>query len=47
MVLPFVISEISTICTQEGPIMTSELIKETEELVLRTGRYVGLFYVPL
>ncbi|KAF8669544.1 hypothetical protein HU200_051348 [Digitaria exilis] len=26
---------------QEGPIMTAELIKETEELVLRTGRYAG------
>jgi hypothetical protein len=29
---------------QEGPIMTAELIKETEELVLRTGRYVKLFF---
>ncbi|WVZ66058.1 hypothetical protein U9M48_015332 [Paspalum notatum var. saurae] len=29
---------------QEGPIMTAELIKETEELVLRTGRYVKLSY---
>lgn len=43
IVLPFLISEHFTICTQEGPIMTAELIKETEELVLRTGRYVGLF----
>ncbi|KAE8798889.1 hypothetical protein D1007_25858 [Hordeum vulgare] len=30
---------------QEGPIMTAELIKETEELVLRTGRHVNLSFV--
>ena len=41
--LPFIISELFTIYIQEGPIMTAELIKETEELVLRTGRYVKLF----
>ena len=33
------------IYVQEGPIMTAELIKETEELVLRTGRYANLPYV--
>ncbi|GJN11653.1 hypothetical protein PR202_ga29857 [Eleusine coracana subsp. coracana] len=38
IILSFVISKLFTICTQEGPIMTAELIKETEELVLRTGR---------
>lgn len=26
---------------QEGPVLTEELIKEAEELVLRTGRSVG------
>lgn len=47
IVLPFIISELNIIYLQEGPIMTAELIKETEELVLRTGRYGNLSYLPL
>jgi len=45
--LPFIISESAMTYLQEGPIMTAELIKETEELVLRTGRYVKFSYVLL
>ena len=47
VMLPFIISESAITYLQEGPIMTAELIKETEELVLRTGRYAKFSYVLL